>query len=88
MKLLTEMCRDDNGEMYANDPDPYQAKGAVARDAACAHAYKRELANMRKAAEETPRNHERQLVLNLLDALDRRASEIMAGWGFDSGEAE
>jgi len=34
MKLLTEMCRDDNGEMYANDPDPYQAKSAVARDAA------------------------------------------------------
>ena len=49
-------------------------------DAMAAHAYKRELANLRKAAEETPRTHQRQLVLNLLDVLDRRAAEILAGW--------
>lgn len=70
------------------DPDNiewYQA-GKVSHDAMAAHAYKRELANLRKAAEETPRTHERQLVLNLLDVLDRRAAEILAGWlGEDRG---
>jgi hypothetical protein len=55
-------------------------------DAMAAHAYKRELADMRKAAEENPLTHERQLVSNLLDVLDRRAESIMAGWGFGSGE--
>ena len=73
MKLLTEMCRDDNGEMYANDPDPYQAKGAVARDAACAHA-------LMQAMDE--------IGGYTTKFIHARANSIMTGWGFDSGEAE
>lgn len=38
MKLWTEMKRDTDGEWFANDPDPNQCKGAIARDAVVAHA--------------------------------------------------
>ena len=74
MKLRTRMV--PYASRMSADGEPNDAW----HDAMAAHAYKRELANLRKAAEETPRTHERQLVLNLLDVLDRRAAEILAGW--------
>lgn len=78
MRLRTELVFPEGRKAWA--------QGELMHDAMAAHAYKRELANLRKAAEETPRTHERQLVLNLLDVLDRRAAEILAGWlGEDRG---
>lgn len=78
MRLRTEMT-DFHGRTLPRSSMP-QPHFDFEHDAMAAHAYKRELANMRKAAEMTPRTHERQLVLNLLDVLDRRAAEILAGW--------
>lgn len=82
MKLHTEMLGTEPGDaLLAYDADcGLSPERQAEHDAMAAHAYKRELANMRKAAGMTPRTHERQLVLNLLDVLDRRAAEILAGW--------
>jgi hypothetical protein len=92
MKLWTEMKRDTDGEWFANDPDPYQypdpyqCKGAIARDAVAAHA-------LMQAIKETRDNpylyggtsgHPESVI----EMIERRASEIMAEWGFDTGEVE
>ena len=79
MKLRTELLRCPAG---VNLTAGYSEGKYSARehDALAAHAYQIELSRMREAADTTPRTHERQLVLNLLDALDRRADELMREW--------
>jgi hypothetical protein len=76
MKLWTEMKRDTDGEWFANDPDPYQCKGAIARDAAAAHALMEAITAWGKH----PGYQGGE------SWVKKRADEIMAGWGFDSGE--
>mgnify|MGYP001550837436 CR=1 FL=1 len=81
MKLRTKMYHHVAGSSIG-----YLDSSDADHDAACAHALMQELASMRSAADTHPRTHERQLVLNLLDALERQASENMGKLGFDSGE--
>jgi len=72
------------GSRMSPDGEPADAW----HDAKVAHALVRELGYMRKAADETPRTHERRLVLNLLDVMERRASERMAQWGAEQSARE
>ena len=76
MKLRTELV----DGVCCISPSSVDGFEELRHDAIAAHAYKLELSRMREAAETTPRTHERQLVLNLLDALDRRAEELMREW--------
>lgn len=84
MKLWTEMKRDTDGEWFANDPDPNQCKGAIARDAAAAHALMRAIGEFHNA----PLDSSLTFPKDAIDWLEVRADEIMAGWGFDTGEID
>lgn len=73
MKLLTEM-RHEDGKMYAHDPDPYQTKGAVARDAMAAHALMQAI----KEWWDLPPSD--QCADGVVTWIEKRADDIMTGW--------
>ena len=78
MKLLTELRQDPDGTWYAIDPDPYQVAGAVARDAAAAHALMRA----------TDTLSARGPFVEPSDWVYAESERLMRSWGFDSGEVE
>lgn len=73
MKLLTEISgNDDDVILVCNGDIDVSGDDQLEHDAACAHA-------LMEAMEQV-------LTRATRDVFKQRASKIMAGWGFDSGE--
>ena len=81
MKLLTQLTASRDGSLVdATDEN-------LIHDAACAHALMLAMGDEIKRVSQIPYNS-REICEYFMENVKKRADEIMAGWGFDSGEVE
>ena len=80
MKLLTEMSgNDDDAILVFNGDIDVPVDDQLEHDAAAAHA-------LMMAMDEVGAENRDYSWLACVEKIDHRASELMAQWGFDSGE--